>query len=109
MDNDTDQHADVSSNLGQVERGQTMRPVVMLQGMESLQRLRDRIMKTLEELERLRTSNAELAERIRELEKRPHVDFDGTVLAFDEDPQQLREKVDGFIRAIDTYIAKDTG
>ena len=109
MNNDTDQHEDVPSDLDQAERAQTMRPVVMLHGMESLQRLRDRIMKTLQELERLRTSNAELAERIRELEKRPHVDLDGTVLAFDEDPQQLREKVEGFIRAIDTYIAKDTG
>lgn len=108
MNNDADQHVDVPSDQDQVERA-AMRPVVMLHGMESLQRLRDRIINTLQELERLRTSNAELAERIRELEERPHVDLDGTVLAFDEDPQQLREKVEGFIRAIDTYIAKDTG
>ena len=109
MNDDMDQHQDVPSNLDQAEHAQTMRPVVMLHGMESLQRLRDRIMNTLQELERLRTNNAELAERIRELEERPHVDLDGTVLAFDEDPQQLREKVEGFIRAIDTYIAKDSG
>ena len=35
------------------------------------------------------------------------VDLDGTVLAFEADPDVLREKVEGFIKTIDTYLAKE--
>jgi hypothetical protein len=81
---------------------------ILLKGPQSLERLRDRVKKAAHELERLRTENAALTERIRRLESRPAVDLDGTVLAFDEDPDVLREKVEGFIQAIDTYLAKET-
>lgn len=84
------------------------RPPVSLKNPQSLERLRDRVKKAARELERLRQENAALAERIRHLEARPAVDLEGTVLAFDEDPDLLREKVEGFIQAIDTYLAKET-
>jgi len=80
---------------------------VRLKSPQSLERLRDRVKKAAHELERLRKENTALAERIRQLETRPAVDFDGTVLAFDEDPEALREKVESFIRSIDTYLAKE--
>lgn len=81
---------------------------IPLKGPQSLERLRDRVKKAARELERLRTENAALTERLRRLESRPAVDLDGTVLAFDEDPDVLREKVEGFIQAIDTYLAKES-
>ena len=84
------------------------RPPVSLKNPQSLERLRDRVKKAARELERLRLENAALAERIRHLEARPAVDLEGTVLAFDEDPDLLREKIEGFIQAIDTYLAKET-
>ncbi len=79
-----------------------------LKSPQSLERLRDRIKTAAHELERLHKENAALAERIRALEARPAVDLDGTVLAFDEDPDALREKVAGFIEAIDTYLARES-
>ncbi len=75
---------------------------------QSLERLRDRVKKAAHELERLRKENAALTERIRRLETSPAVDLDGTVLAFDEDPVVLREKVEGFITAIDAYLTKES-
>ncbi len=81
---------------------------VSLKSPQSLERLRDRVKKAARELERLRTENAALTERIRRLETSPTVDLEGTVLAFDEDPEILREKVEGFITTIDAYLARET-
>ena len=47
-------------------------------------------------------------ERIGQLETRPPVDLDGAVLALDEDPALLREKIEGFIKAIDAYLARES-
>ncbi len=81
---------------------------VSLKNPQSLERLRDRVKKAARELERLRTDNAALTERIRRLETSPTVDLEGTVLAFDEDPDILREKVEGLITTIDAYLARET-
>ena len=80
---------------------------VHLKSSPSLERLRERVKEAVHELDRLRKENAALAERIRQLETRPDVDLDGTVLAFEADPDVLREKVEGFIKTIDTYLAKE--
>ncbi len=72
---------------------------------QSLQRLRDRVQEAVDELARLRQENAALYERIEELEARPAVDPDLTLLTFDEDPASLRRKVEGFIASIDAYLA----
>ena len=82
--------------------------IIMEMDGEVVERLRDRIKKAARELERLRTENAALTERIRQLETSPVVDLEGTVLAFDEDPDILREKVESFITAIDAYLARET-
>ncbi len=84
------------------------RSTVSLKSPQSLERLRDHVKKAARELERLRRENAALSERIRRLETSPAVDLDGTVLAFDEDPDVLREKVEGFLTAIDTYLTRET-
>ncbi len=84
------------------------RGTVPLKNPQSLERLRDHVKKAARELERLRAENAALTERIRHLETTPAVDLEGTVLAFDEDPDRLREKVEGFIQAIDAYLARET-
>ena len=83
------------------------RSTVPLKSPQSLERLRDRVKKAARELERLRAENAALTERIRQLETSPAVDLEGTVLAFDEDPDILREKVEGFIKTIDEYLTRE--
>ncbi len=88
------------------EKPKQHRPV-HLKSSPSLERLRERVKQAVHELDRLRKENAALAERIRHLETRPDVDLDGTVLAFEADPDVLREKVEGFIKTIDTYLAKE--
>jgi hypothetical protein len=81
---------------------------VPLKSPQSLERLRDRVQAAVHELDRLRKENAALTERIEQLETRPTLDVDDTLLAFDEHPDALREKVEGFISAIDQYLAKET-
>ncbi len=49
-----------------------------------------------------------MTKRIEELETRPAVAADGSLLAFDEDPEALRAQVERFIQTIDTYLAKET-
>ncbi len=80
---------------------------VHLKNSQSLERLRERVKQAVHELDRLRKENTALAERIRQLETRPDVDLDGTVFAFEADSDVLREKVEGFIKTIDTYLAKE--
>lgn len=82
---------------------------VHLKSPRSLERLRNRVKKAAQELERLRKENAVLAERIQQLETRPAIDLEGTVLSFDEDPEDLRKKVERFIQAIDAYLATENG
>ncbi len=91
-----------ASNHGEKQRGP-----VHLKSPQSLERLRERVKQVAHELERLRKENAALAERIQQLETRPDIDLDGTVFAFDADPDVLREKVEGFIKSIDAYLARE--
>jgi hypothetical protein len=72
----------------------------------SLERLRDRVQAVTEELNRLRDANAALRDRIEELETRPPTDPDLTTITFDQDPEALRRTVEGFIEAIDAYLAE---
>lgn len=80
---------------------------VHLQPPQSLRRLRERVETAARELERLRKENAALTKRIEKLETRPPVDVDDTLLTLDEDPEALREKIEGFIEAIDRYLAQE--
>lgn len=81
---------------------------VGLKSPQSLERLRDRVRLAAQELERLRQENRTLRDQIAELETRPAVDVDGTLLTLDDDPSVLREHIQGFIEAIDAYLAKET-
>ena len=80
---------------------------VRLKSPQALERLRDRVQTAARELARLRQENAKLAERIRTLETRPVVDPDAALVTFDEDPEELRRKVEGFIDAIDQYLSNE--
>ena len=86
----------------------TARGSVRLKGTQSLERLRDRVRQAARELARLRQENATLHDRLAALESRPAVDPDATaVLGFDEDPEALRAKIEGFIEAIDAYLEQE--
>lgn len=83
------------------------REPVHLKSLQSLERLRERVKQAAHELERLRKENAALAEGIEQLETHPDIDLDGTMFTFDADPDVLREKVEGFIKTIDAYLARE--
>lgn len=76
--------------------------------LQSLERLRERVEAAATELERLRAENATLAARVRELAALEPAgsDADALRLAFDEEPEALRAKVEGFIVAIDRLLAE---
>lgn len=69
-----------------------------------LRRLHRRVEQTTETIERLRTENRRLRQRVEELEAEPRVPDDKAVLTLDDDPQELREQIANFIGAIDTYL-----
>lgn len=71
----------------------------------SLDKLREQVAKAVEEIDRLRDENEALKAQVQELETRPAVELDGTVLTFSEDPAVLRRKIEGFVNAIDQYLA----
>ena len=96
-----------NSAAPQEKRAQPRRESVKLKKPRSLERLRDRVKKAVQELERLQQENAALSARIQELETRPAIDHEGTLLVFDNDPDVLREKVEGFIEVIDAYLANE--
>jgi hypothetical protein len=79
-------------------------PGAPLKGLQSLERLRDRVEQAAREISRLREENTMLARRLSEMEARPAVDPEGSPLSFDEDPEVLRRKITGFIEAIDRYL-----
>ena len=74
----------------------------------SMRQLRDRVEESKEELLRLRATNSALAQRVRELESTPLAGPTDLVLSFDQDPKEMRATVDGFIEAIDKYLANDS-
>jgi len=114
MSNGTGQHPAGGEATAQADHSVQQAPDpsakrrVSLKSPQSLERLRDRVQAAVNELDRLRKENAALTERIEHLETRPTLDVDGTLLTFDENPDALREKVEGFINTIDEYLAKET-
>ena len=74
-----------------------------LRGLAALERLRGQVESAVAEIERLREQNAALAERIGQLEEA--VSGESPVLPLDGDPASLRDKVKGFIEAIDRALA----
>ncbi len=76
-------------------------------GTRSLELLRERIEAAAREIHRLRQENAELADKIAALEKTQGNDL-RTILEVDAPPEQVREKILGFINAIDRYFSHHT-
>lgn len=73
-----------------------------------LRRLHRRVEQTTETIDRLRTENEQLRQRVEELEAEPRVPKDKAVLTLDDDPEELREQITHFIGAIDTYLETES-
>jgi predicted RNase H-like nuclease (RuvC/YqgF family) len=69
-----------------------------------MQRLYRRVEQAAATIERLRAENERLRRRVEELEAQPAFPDAETVLALDEDPEDVRERITRFIDAIDTYL-----
>lgn len=67
-----------------------------------LERLRDRIHDVVRELDMLRMENHRLSQQLAALQGDP--DAGSVVLRMDESPEALREKIEGFIEALDAYL-----
>lgn len=76
--------------------------------LQALERLRARVETAAKEIERLRTENAALTERVRELAAldAAGADPDALHLTLDTDPDVLRAKVQSFIETLDRMLAE---
>lgn len=72
-----------------------------------VRRLRGQVQRAVTTIKRLRAENERLQQRVEELKVRPDVPADKTVLALDDDPDVLRDRITEFIEAIDTYLEDD--
>jgi len=70
----------------------------------ALEVLRDRVVHAVEEITRLRSVNSELAARVGRLEKLHGVSAGASSFVIDEEPEILKEKITGYIQAIDAYL-----
>ena len=71
-----------------------------------LKRLRSGISAAIDEIKRLRKENDRLSDRIEQLEQRPDVDPDTTLLAFDAPPDDIRQHVEQMISVIDEELER---
>ena len=69
-----------------------------------VQRLYQQVRAAISTIEELRTENERLRKRIEELEAEPEVPDDETILALDDNPEEVREQITQFINTIDTYL-----
>lgn len=70
----------------------------------ALAALRDRVETAAREIERLRTENAALAQRLVELENQP----EATRLPVGDDPEALKVRIQGFIDTIDDLLRAES-
>ncbi len=78
---------------------------IVLRGSASLRQLRDRVQAVVKELDRLRERNRKLAKQIADLESAPSGTSKRANLTFEEDREQLLNKVNSFIKTIDNYLS----
>ena len=69
-----------------------------------LERLRDRIHDVVRELDALRAENVRLGTQIAALRAAADGTGGDAVLRVEDDPQAVREKIQGFIAALDQYL-----
>ena len=72
----------------------------------ALKRLRQKVHRAAEEIERLRAENRALRQRVAELESRPAIGEDEAFVTL-EDPDALRTQIEHFIDTIDAYLAEN--
>jgi hypothetical protein len=87
------------------------RPDAVSRGPDPLERLRDRVERAATEIERLREENALLAERLRALAEAGPEGEGKTpqeLPAIGGDPEATREKIQGFLDALDRLLAERT-
>ncbi len=94
-------------DLPPVDQGFDMQPAIALRGAKSLRRLRDRVEAAVKEIKRLRQQNRKLAEQIAELEAASNIKPTKAVLTFDENEQELLDRINKFIKTIDNYLVFD--
>lgn len=78
---------------------------------DTMHRLAQRVHEAVNTIEELRSENDRLRQRIEELEAEmeeleaePDFPDDETILALDDDPNEVRERITQFINTIDTYL-----
>jgi predicted nuclease with TOPRIM domain len=71
---------------------------------EAVKHLHTQVARAVTAIESLKEENRRLRERVEELEQRPEVAEDETVVTFPADPESLRETINRFIDAIDVYL-----
>jgi FtsZ-binding cell division protein ZapB len=69
-----------------------------------VQRLYQQVRAAISTIDDLRAENERLRKRIEELEAEPDYPDDETILALDENPEEVREQITQFINTIDTYL-----
>jgi regulator of replication initiation timing len=69
-----------------------------------VQRLYQQVRAAISTIDDLRAENQRLRKRIEELEAEPDYPDDETILALDENPEEVREQITQFINTIDTYL-----
>lgn len=72
-----------------------------------VRRLRAQVEQATSALKRLQAENERLRRRVEELEQRPALQPDTTTFVFDDEPGALRDRISGFIDAIDLYLEDD--
>jgi FtsZ-binding cell division protein ZapB len=72
-----------------------------------VRRLFQQVQAAVDTIEDLRAENERLRRRIAELEAEPDYPDDETILALDDDPAEVRERITQFINTIDTYLDPD--
>jgi uncharacterized small protein (DUF1192 family) len=77
---------------------------VTMKGTRSLARLRDRVNLAVKELERLRSENLRLRKELDRAAADSHQPADGTSIVFAESADELRERIELCIGAIDAHM-----
>ncbi len=73
---------------------------------EALDRLRAGIEAAVNEVNELRRKNEALEERVHDLQQRPEVSSDATVLMLDDGPEEVRQRIEQLIKTIDSRLAE---
>ena len=82
-------------------------PAPPLHNLRSLEHLRDRVQEIALEFRRLREENVALYKRIETLESDKRKHPTSASLVFQESPDVVRRKIQGFIDALDEYLQHD--